>query len=387
MREYERTHSWLKFAVSLAEAPPAFWFALGECQSKCEHIAGVPLRPATRRRLHQIYLAKGSLASAAIEGNTLTEEEVLGSLEGRPPRDAPAYMEREVRNIIDAANDMIARLEAGEKLDVTPERIRELNRIVLRELDPGDGIRGGELRTWPVHVGGVYRGVPHADCEFLVRRMCEFLGDERTFEPNSGMEIAFAILRAIIAHVYLVWIHPFGDGNGRTARLLELQILIGAGVPAPAAHLLSNHYNQTRPEYYRQLDRASKNGGDLVPFIEYSVEGLCRGLRAQLAEIREQQWDVAWRSFVHEEFRDRNGKSDVRRRRLVLDLSMENRVVPLAEVPRISVRVAAEYARTSGKTLSRDLNALEQMGLIEKTRLGVRARKETILAFLPFRAP
>ncbi|MCC6156670.1 MAG: Fic family protein [Deltaproteobacteria bacterium] len=387
MREYERTHPWLKFAVSLAEAPPAFWFALGECQSKCEHIAGVPLRPATRRRLHQIYLAKGSLASAAIEGNTLTEEEVLGSLEGRSPQNVPTYMEREVRNIIDAANEMIRRLETREKLDVTPQRICELNRLVLSELDPGEGIRGGELRTWPVHIGGVYRGAPHADCEFLVRRMCEFLNDERTFDPTPGMEIAFAILKAVISHVYLVWIHPFGDGNGRTARLLELQILVGSGVPAPAAHLLSNHYNQTRPEYYRQLDRASKNGGDLMPFIEYSVEGMRRGLRAQLAEIREQQWDVAWRSFVHEEFRDRNSKSDARRRRLVLDLSGQDRVVPTSEVPLISARVAAEYAKTSGKTLSRDLNALEKMGLIEKTRLGVRARKETILAFLPFRAP
>lgn len=387
MREYERTHPWLRFEVSLAAAAPSFWFALGECQSKCEHIAGVPLRPATRRRLHQIYLAKGSLASAAIEGNTLTEQEVLDGLDGVAPKSSPAYMEREVKNIIDAANDMIARLESGEVLAVTPERILELNRLVLRDLDLEDGVQGGTIRTWPVHVGGVYRGAPHADCEFLLRRLSEFLSDPNVFDPSTGMEIAFAILKAVIAHVYLVWIHPFGDGNGRTARLLELQILIGSGVPAPAAHLLSIHYNQTRPDYYRQLDRASKSGGDLMPFIEYSVEGLRRGLRAQLAEIREQQWDVTWRSFVHEEFRDRNTTGDVRRRRLVLDLSLRDVPVPTSEVMSISPRVAAAYARTSAKTLSRDLKVLENMGLIEKTDQGYRARKEVILAFLPFRAP
>lgn len=56
----------------------------------------------------------------------------------------------------------------------------------------------------------------------------------------------YAIFKAVVAHLYLAWIHPVGDGNGRTARLVEFQILLSSGVPSPAAHLLSNHYNQTR---------------------------------------------------------------------------------------------------------------------------------------------
>lgn len=50
---------------------------LGEAASKCEHIAGVPLRPSVAQELHRLYLAKGALATTAIEGNTLTENEVL----------------------------------------------------------------------------------------------------------------------------------------------------------------------------------------------------------------------------------------------------------------------------------------------------------------------
>jgi hypothetical protein len=79
------------------------------------------------------------------------------------------------------------------------------------------------------------------------------------------MDAVYAILKAMVAHLYLAWTHPFGDGNGRTARLIEFHILLSAGVPSPAAHLFSNHYNQTRAEYYRQLDRASKSGGH--PFL------------------------------------------------------------------------------------------------------------------------
>jgi Fic family protein len=61
-----------------------------------------------------------------------------------------------------------------------------------------------------------------------------------------------ALMKAILTHLYIAWIHPFGDGNGRTARLAELQILLAAGMPMPASHLLSNHYNTTRTDLYRQ---------------------------------------------------------------------------------------------------------------------------------------
>ncbi len=76
-----------------------------------------------------------------------------------------------------------------------------------------------------------------------------------------------------MAHLYIAWIHPFGDGNGRTARFLEVKILLRAGIPTVAAHLLSNHYNATRSAYYRQLQRASASGGYVAPFIQYALQG------------------------------------------------------------------------------------------------------------------
>jgi Fic family protein len=129
------------------------------------------------------------------------------------------------------------------------------------------------------------------------------------------------LIRAIIAHVYLAWIHAFGDGNGRTARLVEFQLLVSAGVPTPAAHLLSNHYNQTRSEYYRQLRVASESGGDIIPFMMYATQGFLDGLRHQLKVIRDQQWDVAWENYIYDSFRTLTKKTDIRRRHLVLDLS------------------------------------------------------------------
>jgi hypothetical protein len=200
------------------------------------------------------------------------------------------------------------------------------------------------------------------------------------------MEIVYSILKAGLAHLYLAWIHPFGDGNGRTARLLEFQILISTGVPAPAAHLLSNHYNQTRTEYYRQLDQASQSGGDVLPFLTYAVQGFVDGLRAQLSLIRVQQWEVAWENYVHEAFRDRGGPSDIRRRHLVLDLSAQPQLIPISKLPQMTPRMAAAYANRTPKTVSRDVNDLLRMNLVRKEGGAYRANKELILAFLPPRS-
>jgi Fic family protein len=199
------------------------------------------------------------------------------------------------------------------------------------------------------------------------------------------MKTVYAIIKAVTAHLYFAWIHPFGNGNGRTARLIELQILLAAGVPTPAAHLLSNHYNLTRAEYYRQLDRASKSGGDVLPFIEYATQGFVDGLREQLKAIRDQQWDVTWQNYVHDVFRTKESAADVRQRWLALDLGETSAAIPVARIPELTPRLAKAYAIRTGKTLQRDLLALETLDLIERTPEGVRANREVILAFLPWR--
>ena len=389
MRTFERTHSWISFRCDLAKAGAELWLALGEAASKCEHISRVPLRPATAQALHQLYLAKGAAATTAIEGNTLSEEEVLKAVEGRlvvPP--SKQYLKQEVENIIAACNGISKQLAEGTLPALSAELFRAYNRQVLEKLPVKDDVKPGELRTHSVVVGNVYRGAPAEDCPYLVDRLCEWLnGPDFQAPENSatGTDTVYAILRSVVAHLYLPWVHPFGDGNGRTARLLEFHILLSAGVPSPAAHLFSNHYNQTRTEYYRQLDHASKSGGDIVPFIGYAVRGFVDGLREQLEKIWTQQWDVVWRNFVHERFQSRNSPTDTRQRHLALDLGDGGDWVEVGKVIELTPRLAKAYAGKTSKTVQRDLNALVEMGLIARDGRKVRARREVILAFLPLR--
>ncbi|MCK4333337.1 Fic family protein [candidate division WOR-3 bacterium] len=385
MRTYERTHPWIKFSLDLRQADHKLWLALGEVQAKCEYLAGLPLQPATAGRLHKIYLAKGALATTAIEGNTLSEEEALKLVEGKltlPP--SKEYLAQEVKNIIDACNRIGNELLEKEDVDdLCVDKIKEFNRLVLKDLELPEEVIPGEIRDYPVVVTR-YQGTPPGDCEYLLKRLCDFLNEER-FRAPKGDEIVFGLIRAILAHLYLAWIHPFGDGNGRTARLMEFQILLAAGAPTLAVHLLSNHYNLTRQEYYRQLDRASQSGGEVFPFIKYAVRGFLDGLNEQMQVIQIQVLDVSWRDYVHGAFKDKPGEVARRRRHLALDLSYKEEPVPLSEIRHISPRLAEAYAGKTAKTVTRDVNALVEMDLVEPTPKGIRAKREKMLGFLPKR--
>jgi Fic family protein len=384
MRTYEQTHPWLRFQLDLTPVSPKLWLLLGEAQSKCEHVAGVPLLPAVADRLYQLFLAKGVLATTAIEGNTLSEPQVLELLRGRLKLpESKEYLRQEVENVVKACNEIGDLVLAGELGDITSDDVKDYNHLVLLDLPLEEGIIPGQIRTYDVRVGS-YRGAPPEDCDHLLDRLCAFLNGETG--PPAGLSqfaLGVGILRAILAHLYIAWIHPFGDGNGRTARLLEFRILLSAGVPATAAHLLSNHYNQTRAEYYRQLDFAHRSGGNILPFIEYALQGFVDGLTEQIATIRDQQQTVLWINYVHDRFRGKRGEASSRRRRLAIDLAERTDPVPVAELPRISPDLADAYATRGDRTVRRDVNVLAEMGLVEIVEEGVRAKPEAMRAFLP----
>ena len=382
MRTYEETHPWITFRLDLNKINYRGWMLLGEAQSKCEHLSGVPLVPGAAERLNELYLAKGVLATTAIEGNTLTEEQVKQRIEGKlelPP--SQEYLGHEIDNIVDACNLIGKRIFSGSPTDLDVETIKEYNVLVLKDLSLDDDVIPGQIREHSVTVG-TYRGTPPKDCEYLLKRLCAWFNSGDFSAPEQPQKVAFIILKAIIAHIYIAWIHPFGDGNGRTARLIELQILLSAGIPSPAAHLLSNHYNKTRTEYYRQLDRTHKSDGDVIPFIEYALQGFVDGLREQLEIIEIQHFTVHWINHIHHSFKGKNGKTDERQKRLMLDLAQQVEPLLVPKVRHLTPQITEAYAKLTDRTLGRDLRELEEMDLLIRTPDGYRANLDVMRAFL-----
>lgn len=336
---------------------------LGQCEGFVSAISETPIQPEHHERLLRVALVKGAMATTAIEGNTLTPEEVERVMVGvRLPR-SREYQAVEVRNVVDAMNSLLDEVESEGGQPVTRELLLGMHRMIGRNLGEHFDAIPGRFRTDPRTVGP-YRCPQHEDVEDLVDRLCAWLAGG--FPSTAGESpLANAVIQAIVAHVYLEWIHPFGDGNGRTGRLLEFHVLLRAGHPDIASHVLCNFYNKTRSEYYRQLHVATQTRS-LTAFIDYAVEGFRDGLSEVLTTVQRSQLEIAWRSLVHERFgRLRHRKTSVltRRRDLMLAIPLEQSL-SMEEIALVDTRTARVYGGLSDRTLQRDVALLVEMGLL-----------------------
>lgn len=377
-----KTYPWLDFSLDIRRFPAGLWMKLGEAASKCEHVAGVPLDPQIALNMLRVYLAKGALATTAIEGNTLSEEEAEGIIDGKlslPP--SQKYLETEIRTIVSAFNDVLQDIEKNGDTVINSRKINWFNSLVLKDIDLPEDVMAGQVRRHRVKVGN-YSCPDPTHVEELMESFTQVLNE---FPSPKGEESIYSLIKAIWAHLNLVWIHPYGDGNGRTARLLELHILLASGFSAPVGHLLSNHYNKTRSKYYEKLDNARRHDNGVIEFIEYSVIGFIDGLVEQINFIRNEQWRTAWINYVHKVFHEKESPADRRRKKVILALTEQKDPVPTSKIRGLSSEIAESYRDKGSKTLTRDVNELVSMGLAKKEDNRVSANREVMIAFMPWR--
>lgn len=381
-RKYLITHPWINFSYDFGQLNYRSWLLLGEAKSKCAHIIGAPLLPEVMAHFLRVYLVKGVLATTAIEGNTLSESEVARRIDGKlnlPP--SKEYLGQEIDNILKAVNQIGNGILQDAPIDFSRAEIDNYNKQIFNNLPLTEGFIPGKIRDYDVTVAR-YRAVPHEDCEYLLEKYISWLNNDFRFPEDD--RVIYGILKAVLSHLYFVWIHPYGDGNGRTARLIEFKILLSVGVPSVAAHLLSNHYNMTRVEYYRNLDLASKSVENIQGFILYALQGFVDGLKNEIDQIQEQQLTVHWINHVHNTFKGKRRVEDERKKDLVLDMALNKNIpVPMENIKYISPRITEKYAKLSEKTLQRDVEQLMQMGLIIKSGKEYMCNWEILKPLLP----
>lgn len=370
-----KTHSFIRFARSW-DLDNDTWFILGQCKSLISSIWRTPIMPRYRDEIYSVSLIKGAQATTAIEGNTLSEDEVRQINEGKSlKKESKQYMEQEVKNVLEALNILRNQIVSNESIQLlTPHLIRKFHEMIGRDLGDNFEAIPGQFRRNEVTVGSVYRAPSYTEVDQLMDSFCIWSKSE--FHYEQGQNFSTAIIQAIVTHVYIAWIHPFGDGNGRTARLIEFYLLLRAGVPDIAAHVLSNFYNETRSEYYRQLTISSKNGGDLTSFVKYAINGFKDGLKVILEKVNLNQLEIAWRNYVHEVMSSEDAPKTpkVKKRQLSLILSMKLEIdYTETGLLKVNDAIAVEYSGRSRKTFNRDLQSLLAMGLLSESEAGYRA--------------
>lgn len=383
-RKYLDSHPWLTFKMGdLANRIGApGWLKLGAATSKCEYLLRAPISPGTASKLGQIYLRRGAWATARIEGNPLSQEEFDASLDVKKKLpEWQQYSAREILNVIGALKALeseIAVRKASEiampqPFEITPEWIKAMNKQLLDGLKLESEIVPGQYRTYDVGVN-MYKAAPHQDLEYLMEEFCTWFNslmkDSREGTKGGDILLGFAtvFIAAALAHLYFAWIHPFGDGNGRTARLIECAILAHSDlVPWISTNILSDYYNRTRENYYERLAGASANS-DVVGFVNYSIRGFLEQVGEQVIEVQKFQREISWISYIHEQFNKSPANVKSRRQKVLsLHLQEENPVTVKDLLTDNHFITKSIYAELNLKTLQRDLEDLRAMGLVYST--------------------
>lgn len=217
-----------------------------------------PLPAAVLRNLHDELVLRWTYNSNAIEGNTLTLLETKVVLEGI------AVGGKLLREHFEAINHRDAILyveDVARKAEPLSEwQIRNLHRLVLKQIDDDNA---GVYRRHNVTIAGA-RHVP-PDVLLVPEQMAALM---QWYDTEAAA--LHPVDRATRLHVDFVKIHPFVDGNGRTARLLLNLELMKAGFPAIVLPVTR------RLAYYQALDTAHVEG-DMAPFIALVRQAMREG--------------------------------------------------------------------------------------------------------------
>jgi Fic family protein len=220
-----------------------------------------PLPQAAVRKLREQFGIEMTYNSNAIEGNSLTlKETFLVINEGLTIKGKPLRDHLEAKSHTDALEYLYELVDKDRRSTLSERLIREFNRIVMRDMDKE---WAGRYRNSNVMITGADHTPPEA--VELARMMHELIDWLR-----RSRKTLHAVELAAVLHHRLVSIHPFFDGNGRTARLAMNVVLMQAGFPL--AVVLKND----RKRYYRTLQEADKQ--NYAPFVRFIAQAVQRSL-------------------------------------------------------------------------------------------------------------
>lgn len=239
--------------------------------------------------LRRVTLARNIQGSNSIEGYNVTLDDAVAAAEGEDPLDATAETWAAVRGYREAMT-YVLQLADDQHFEWNEALVRSLHYMTLSyDLS----MRPGRWRTGSIYVQRsetgerVYEGPDPGDVPAL---MTELIGSLR---GNDGSPLT----RAAMAHLNLVMIHPFRDGNGRMARCLQTLVLAREGILAPEFSSIEEYLGRNTEAYYEVLAEVGRGSwqpqGDARPWIRFSLTAHFRQAHTLLRRVREaeERWN------------------------------------------------------------------------------------------------
>ena len=354
------------------------------------------LPPDWRDQLDQLNRVRAVHGTTALEGNPLSEAAVsqqialLAASSGQLP--SRSREEQQVRNASSAQDWVRRRFTPGSQPLGYSDIIR-MHAMLTRDSDEINNVPG-RLRTHSVVVGteslgGVHRGAPPEDLTRLVEEFVEFMNSQRVAAEHP-------VVQALLAHFFLVTLHPFGDGNGRVSRLVEAGILFQGSYNVQGFYGLSNYFYRNGDEYKLLLQQSRRvQPFDLNAFVAFGLKGFAAELKGINNFTKTKLNRVIYRTTLVRAFGQRAGK----RRRVInqreyglLHFLLEETepVDPFADEPSKKIKfddlLQAPYISTVYKSVTRRTFYRELLRLAEMRFIKFTGRGEDITIELDFTA-
>ena len=280
---------WLRYDGAAIAGP------LVEAKTAAGVLNRLPYLPQWIEQAHEEQLRLEVVGTTRIEGAEFTQREQDEAL--APEASTRTDLTRSQRQLraANAAYRWIRSQPATRP--VTPGLVLDIHRRIVTGCDD-DHCEPGALRRSGANVtfgNPVCRGAEGGDeLTAAFDALCRAIAAElRGHDP---------IVQAMAAHYHVGAMHPFDDGNGRTARALEAFMLRGAGVNDMVMVSLSNYYYEHINEYLAALSESRSRGHDLTPFLRFALPAVAERCDMLAAEIATHNKRVLYREFAQSLF-------------------------------------------------------------------------------------
>ncbi|PIU01403.1 hypothetical protein COT68_03410 [bacterium (Candidatus Torokbacteria) CG09_land_8_20_14_0_10_42_11] len=311
--------------------------------------------PQSEIKLRRQALIRMTHSSTEIEGNILNLKQVE-ALAAHKKIDAPS------RDIYEAENYFKALKYIGQfvqkKQPIREKTLLKIHKLVTDKTLPKE--QSGYYRRGPIFIvrrrmglpdETVYAGPDAQDVPRLCFDLIKWLGESE--EQNINPVIAAGIL-----HQEIAAIHPFNDGNGRTARAMATLVLYQRGYDFRRLFALEDYYNRDRSKYYAAINvgkNYQERKTDITSWLEYFV----KGFKEEIDRVKAQVISLSFKKVAE------NLKS-----KIYLDQDQLKLLDFLDQVGRITIRDAVDILSCPKRTAQLKLRQLKNMGVISQIGKG-----------------
>ncbi len=367
---------WSRFSFQYLLDLKGFMRLLIRIEGRKEAAMSLLLPSEWKERLDLLNRIRTIHGSTALEGNPLSETQVGRFLEGKAELDPMSRDMRQIQNA-DAAQEWVRTRFGPDRAPIRLEDILQMHELMTRHSDETNNVPG-RFRSHDVQVGtpddlgGIHVGAPYEG-------LSGFMADFICFVNSPQLKNEHPVVKALLAHFFLVTIHPFGDGNGRVSRLVEAAILYEGGYNIHGFYGLSNYFYRNGDEYKRRLQECRRQQPfDLAPFVAFGLRGFEAEVEGINNFIKTKLNRLVYRDTITSALAQRVSKRrrllNVREYQLLAFLLEETEPQdPFSEDPsekiRLSDLVNSPYVRSAyhdvtNRTFRRELTRLAELGFI-----------------------